>query len=37
MLEKPGATTVADLVNMSAYAKKKGVDVYMGYNKNIAS
>jgi len=37
MLEKPGATTVADLVDMSAYAKEKGVDVYMGYNKNIAS
>jgi predicted dehydrogenase len=36
MLEKPGAPTVAELEGMSAYAKEKGVDVYMGYNKNIA-
>ena len=37
MLEKPGATTVADLESMAAFAAEKGVDVYMGYNKNIAS
>ena len=36
MLEKPGAPTVAELEEMSAYAKSKGVGVYMGFNKNIA-
>jgi len=34
-LEKPGAPTVAELEEMKAYAKKKGVPVYMGYNKNV--
>ena len=36
MLEKPGAPTVAELEEMSAYAKSKGVGVFMGFNKNIA-
>jgi len=36
ILEKPGATCVADLEDMAAYAKEKGVTVMMGYNKNIA-
>lgn len=34
-LEKPGAPTVAELEEMMAYAKKKGVKVYVGYNKNV--
>ena len=34
-LEKPGAPTVAELEEMKAYAKEKGVPVYMGYNKNV--
>jgi predicted dehydrogenase len=34
-LEKPGAPTVAELEEMVAYAKEKGVPVYMGYNKNV--
>ena len=34
-LEKPGAPTVAELEEMRAYAKSKGVNVYMGYNKNV--
>jgi len=34
-LEKPGAPSVAELEEMVAYAKKKGVPVYMGYNKNV--
>ncbi len=34
-LEKPGAPTVAELEEMRAYAKSKGVPVYMGYNKNV--
>lgn len=37
ILEKPGATTVADLESMAEYAKEKGVSVMMGYNKNIAN
>jgi len=35
-LEKPGATSVAELEEMREYAKSKGVPVYMGYNKNVA-
>ena len=34
-LEKPGAPSVAELQEMQAYAKSKGVPVYMGYNKNV--
>jgi len=34
-LEKPGAPTVAELEEMKAFAKKAGVPVYMGYNKNV--
>ena len=34
-LEKPGAPSVAELEEMKAYAKEKGVPVYMGYNKNV--
>lgn len=34
-LEKPGAPTVAELEEMRAYAKEKGVSVFMGYNKNV--
>jgi len=34
-LEKPGAPSVAELEEMVAYAKEKGVPVYMGYNKNV--
>jgi len=34
-LEKPGAPSVAELEEMKAYAKSKGVPVYMGYNKNV--
>ena len=34
-LEKPGAPTVGELEEMKAYAKEKGVPVYMGYNKNV--
>eukprot|EP00316_Scyphosphaera_apsteinii_P021067 CAMPEP_0119309510 /NCGR_PEP_ID=MMETSP1333-20130426/15807_1 /TAXON_ID=418940 /ORGANISM="Scyphosphaera apsteinii, Strain RCC1455" /LENGTH=370 /DNA_ID=CAMNT_0007313499 /DNA_START=122 /DNA_END=1234 /DNA_ORIENTATION=- len=34
-LEKPGAPTVGELEDMRAYAKEKGVPVYMGYNKNV--
>jgi len=36
-LEKPGAPTVAELEDMKAYAAEKGVPVWMGYNKNVAS
>ena len=34
-LEKPGAPTVGELEEMAAYAKSKGVGVFMGYNKNV--
>jgi len=34
-LEKPGAPTVAELEGMAAYAKERGIGVYMGYNKNV--
>ena len=34
-LEKPGAPTVKELEEMRAYAKSKGVPVFMGYNKNV--
>jgi len=34
-LEKPGAPTVKELEQMMAYAKEKGVKVYVGYNKNV--
>ena len=36
MLEKPGAPSVAELEGMAEYAKSKGVQVFMGFNKNIA-
>mmetsp|Transcript_112564 Transcript_112564/g.183514 ORF Transcript_112564/g.183514 Transcript_112564/m.183514 type:complete len:450 (+) Transcript_112564:78-1427(+) len=36
-LEKPGAPTVKELEEMREYAKSKGIPVYMGYNKNVAS
>jgi len=35
MLEKPGAPTVAELEAMQAEAKEAGVEVLMGYNKNV--
>jgi len=34
-LEKPGAPTVTELEAMSAEAKEAGVEVLMGYNKNV--
>ena len=34
-LEKPGAPSVGELEEMAAYAADKGVEVYMGYNKNV--
>lgn len=34
-LEKPGAPTVSELQDMSDLAKLKGVQVYLGYNKNV--
>lgn len=34
-LEKPGAPSVAELEEMSAFAKSKGVKIYLGYNKNV--
>jgi len=34
-LEKPGAPSVGELEEMAAYAAEKGVEVYMGYNKNV--
>lgn len=36
-LEKPGAPTVKELEDMKQFAHRKGVPVYMGYNKNVAS
>jgi predicted dehydrogenase len=35
-LEKPGAPTVAELVSMGKEAEGAGVEVLMGYNKNVA-
>jgi len=35
-LEKPGAPTVAELQSMAAEAEGAGVEVLMGYNKNVA-
>lgn len=34
-LEKPGAPTVVELEGMAESAKKAGVEVLMGYNKNV--
>jgi len=34
-LEKPGAPTVVELEGMAAYAQERGVQVFMGYNKNV--
>ena len=34
-LEKPGAPTVAELEGMAVAAKTAGVEVLMGYNKNV--
>lgn len=34
-LEKPGAPTVAELESMADQAKESGVEVLMGYNKNV--
>ncbi len=34
-LEKPGAPTVAELQDMSDLAESKGIQVYLGYNKNV--
>ena len=34
-LEKPGAPTVAELEQMAKEAKEAGVEVLMGYNKNV--
>lgn len=34
-LEKPGAPTVAELQSMKEEAEKAGVEVLMGYNKNV--
>ncbi|KAL1529231.1 hypothetical protein AB1Y20_000186 [Prymnesium parvum] len=34
-LEKPGAPTVAELEEMRAFAAKRNVPVFMGYNKNV--
>ncbi len=36
-LEKPGAPTVAELEAMHEKAKNAGIDVFMGFNKNISS
>jgi predicted dehydrogenase len=35
-LEKPGAPTVKELIQMKNFAAKKKVPVYLGYNKNVA-
>lgn len=34
-LEKPGAPSVTELEEMETLAKEKGVEVYIGYNKNV--
>ncbi|KAJ8599129.1 hypothetical protein CTAYLR_006358 [Chrysophaeum taylorii] len=36
-LEKPGAPTVGELEDMAAKAKAAGVEIYMGYNKNVTA
>jgi hypothetical protein len=36
-LEKPGATTLAELQDLAAYAETSGAEIFMGYNKNVAS
>jgi predicted dehydrogenase len=36
-LEKPGAPTVDELQSMHDLAARKGVKVYLGYNKNVTS
>jgi predicted dehydrogenase len=36
-LEKPGASTVTELIYMRDMAKDAGVNVYMGFNKNVSS
>ncbi|KAL7435128.1 hypothetical protein ACHAXM_004462 [Skeletonema potamos] len=35
-LEKPGAPSVAELKHMQESAKKLGVEVFMGFNKNVS-
>jgi predicted dehydrogenase len=35
-LEKPGAPSVTELEEMAAYARSKGVPVFMGYNRNFS-
>eukprot|EP00931_Biecheleriopsis_adriatica_P010400 TRINITY_DN111476_c0_g1_i1.p1 TRINITY_DN111476_c0_g1~~TRINITY_DN111476_c0_g1_i1.p1 ORF type:complete len:394 (+),score=99.83 TRINITY_DN111476_c0_g1_i1:101-1282(+) len=35
-LEKPGAQTAAELREMQAAAKRQGVEVLIGYNKNVS-
>jgi predicted dehydrogenase len=37
LLEKPGAPTVSELINMRNIASNAGVNVYMGFNKNVSS
>lgn len=34
-LEKPGAPSVGELKDIAALAAEKGVEVFMGYNKNV--
>jgi predicted dehydrogenase len=36
-LEKPGAPSVHELEEMTAYARSKNVPVFMGYNKNVTT
>jgi predicted dehydrogenase len=36
-LEKPGATTLADLQDLAVHAETAGAEIFMGYNKNVAS
>lgn len=35
-LEKPGATTAAELEEMAVHARSRGVAVFMGYNRNFS-
>lgn len=35
-LEKPGAPTVKDLEEMESYAQARGVQIYMGFNRNFS-
>jgi hypothetical protein len=37
LLEKPGAPSVSELIQMRDMAKDAGVQVYMGFNKNVSS